>query len=607
MPRLIFKSGPDRGRSVELKGHTIIGRGKGCDLVVVDEKASRRHCAVLFEDGKWFVSDLDSRNKTFLDGRAVAREVLEDGAEIRIGDTLLAFQIEPPRPAFVEGAEDAHTVELKGSAVFSVERVTGASRSLLEFSRRALAADSTAEVLEALVECVSEALQPDRIVPVLMTPDGPVAYQGKSTPYRRLSKLPISRTLLDKTLHSRQGLVLKTERDEREESPSIRRYGIGSVLAVPILSGEELYGALYADRLAESETFEDSDLDILEAFALMLATALTNVRLRESLSEKVSSLEAGFHEEVEIVGESEAIRRVLELTERASLLDSTILIVGESGTGKELVARSVHLSSKRRHKAFEAVNCAALTETLVESELFGHRKGAFTGAVEDKPGRFELAHGGTLFLDEISELPPTSQAKLLRAIETRTIRRIGDTQDRTVDVRLIAATNRHLPTLLKEGRFREDLLYRLKVIEIALPPLRERRSDIPLLCKHFLRHFGTKCGRPPLSLDPKALDLLCNYRWPGNVRELKNVIERAVVLCDSTEITPDLLPAEIRSRDPDAPDNRADSETLTLEEMEKRHILKVLRQANGNKAEAARLLGIDRSTLYARLKAYGIE
>lgn len=597
MPQIIFKSGSEKGSVIEFDNAVVLGRSKECDVLVPDEKVSRRHCSIIFEDGKWYVSDLGSRNGTFLNELRVEREVLSDGDRIRVGGTVLAFFSEPPQPVFSDLEEEADTLELRGDEVFMTRRVERSSRFLLQFSARALDADSMSELFESLVECVDEALEPDRTIPIIKTPEGILAYQKKSTPYRKLSRLPISRSIVERVIDSGKAVMLRGE-TPAIDSPSIRRYGIGSVIAVPIGS---VKGVLYADRLSEGEPFNESDLELLEAFALMLSGALQSLQSREKLERTLRSLELEIQDELVIVGKSEALSRISELIEKASLVDSNVLILGESGTGKELVARAIHHSSTRKHSPFEAVNCAALTETLFESELFGHRKGAFTGAESDKPGRFELAHSGTLFLDEISELPHSSQAKLLRAIETKTIRRLGDTQDRTVDVRIISATNRNLHQLVKEGNFREDLFWRLRVIEIVVPPLRERREDIVPLAEHFLQYFSAKCGKPQMRFTDDALQALLHHPYPGNVRELKNLIERVVVLSESTEITPEellegLLPATAQKP----------AELLPLDELERQHILRVLEKVGGNKAEAARILGIDRSTLYSRLKSYRI-
>ena len=323
----------------------------------------------------------------------------------------------------------------------------------------------------------------------------------------------------------------------------------------------------------------------------------------------------------DIVGECEAMESVFRFIAKAAPAEAGVLIEGESGTGKELVARAIHLNSPRRHQPFEAVNCAAMAPTLLESELFGHVRGAFTGADRDRPGRFELADGGTLFLDEIGELPDGSQSKLLRVIETGELRRVGDIKDRKVNARVIAATNKKLAEEVARARFREDLYFRLNVLKISLPPLRERPGDVRVLAEHFLKQFAEKCGRPALRFEANVWPLFEGYPWPGNVRELRNAIERMVVMAEGDALRLEDVPFEIRSgklaarpadaaapaAPPDLPTGNVAGEPATLRDLERDHIARVMQRTAGNKKEAARILGIDRSTLYAKLKAYGLE
>ena len=324
---------------------------------------------------------------------------------------------------------------------------------------------------------------------------------------------------------------------------------------------------------------------------------LKNIFLQQELKTRIG--------EVEIIGKSKAIQEVLKLARKVASTDSTVLITGESGTGKELIARSIHQLSPRHQKPFVTVDCGALVETLFESELFGHVKGSFTGAVATKYGRFEIANGGTIFFDEVGNIGQAVQAKLLRVIQEREITRVGSSQVIKVDVRLIAATNKDLWKEVKEGNFREDLLYRLQVVPIYLPPLRERKEDIPLLAEYVVEKFYKKMKKPKKTVSPQALDKLCQYSWPGNVRELENTIERAIVLSDRETIEPDDLfpssPYSLHKKEPDP------MEVKTLSEMEKEHIIRTLRMLQGNKSKTAERLGIDRKTLRAKMKRYGIE
>ena len=306
-----------------------------------------------------------------------------------------------------------------------------------------------------------------------------------------------------------------------------------------------------------------------------------------------------------IIAQSRGMQRVLDLVMRVAPTDATVLIHGESGTGKEVIAKAVHHASGRAKSPFVAVNCGALPEALLESEVFGHVKGAFTGATVNKKGLFEEAHGGTFFLDEIGEMPPALQVKLLRTLQDREVRPVGSTQQVTVDVRVIAATNRDLAQMMQQGKFREDLFYRLNVIPVALPPLRERREDIPLLAEYFLEHFGQKQGRP-VRLAPEAAEALLRYPWPGNVRELENAMERTAILAQKGIIGLEDLPQYIAVGTPPGPAPSLPREQ-TMAEVEKTHILQTLERSGWNHSRAAEALGIGRTSLWRKLKEYDLE
>ncbi|WP_165078804.1 MULTISPECIES: sigma-54 dependent transcriptional regulator [unclassified Desulfovibrio] len=331
--------------------------------------------------------------------------------------------------------------------------------------------------------------------------------------------------------------------------------------------------------------------------------SVENRELRRQLTESSGSQD--------IVGRSDALKRMLGFIETVAPTEATVLITGESGTGKELVARALHSSSARADKPLVTVNCAALTETLLESELFGHEKGAFTGADRRREGRFVQANGGTLFLDEIGEMPLQLQAKLLRALQQGEIQRVGSDVPITVDVRVIAATNRNLLREAQEKRFREDLFFRLNVISIEVPALRQRGDDIPLLAAYFLQRFAERNRKSIKGFSPQALDSMRRYRWPGNVRELENAVERAVILCCGDLVTPAELPDTVAHAPEPAeapePQDAISLAGMALEDVERLAIEDTLRQTGDNKSEAARRLGITRATLHNKLRKYGLE
>ena len=334
--------------------------------------------------------------------------------------------------------------------------------------------------------------------------------------------------------------------------------------------------------------------------------AMEHLRLSEENRSLRRQIDSRF-DRSRIIGNSPAIVDLLETVYQVAPSEATVLIGGESGTGKELIAGAVHHNSGRRNGPFIKINCAALTETLLESELFGHEKGAFTGADRRKEGRIVQANGGSLFLDEISEMPLTMQVKMLRVLQEREVTRVGGDAVVTVDVRIIAATNRNLTALVNEGQFRQDLFYRLSVVEIALPPLRQRREDIPLLAQHFLEAFSQKNAKSLKGFSPHAMDRMIRYDWPGNVRELMNAVERAVVLSRGAYLSPEDLSIDADPAAPAAAGDRAlpDPGTRSLDEIERATILQTLEICAGNKSEAARRLGITRKTLHKKLKQYG--
>lgn len=331
----------------------------------------------------------------------------------------------------------------------------------------------------------------------------------------------------------------------------------------------------------------------LESYHLMME----NKYLKEELEEK--------YKDVQIIGNSKVVKEVLSTASRVAKTKSTVLIRGESGTGKELVARAIHALSDRGDKRFVPVSCAALPETLFESELFGHERGAFTGAIKRREGRFELADGGTLFLDEVGDIPLETQVKLLRVIEFQEFKRLGGKETLKVDVRIISATNQDLEKKIREKSFREDLYYRLNVISIFIPPLKERKEDILLLVDHFIKKANQKCGRSIKGITPEVKDIILNYDWPGNIRELENVIERGVVLSRTEVIDKTDLPYHGLVSDKSF--RYIPSASLSLKDMEKDHILRVLKEANWNLNKSAEILGIHRNTLRLKMKEYGIE
>ena len=392
----------------------------------------------------------------------------------------------------------------------------------------------------------------------------------------------------------------------------LRRQDV-SFICVPIKVDNDAVGALSADRLFASQVALQEDVRLLSTVASMIAQA---VKLRQSVQEEYQRLRAEntrLQNQLEqrfrpanIVGNSAAMQGVYDLIGQVCTANTTVMIRGQSGTGKELVAQAIHYNSPRAKKPFVKVNCAALPETVIESELFGHEKGAFTGAIAQRKGRFELASGGSIFLDEIGDLPPATQIRLLRVLQEAEFERVGGTHTVKVDVRVVAATNRPLEDLMTSGQFREDLYYRLNVFPIYLPPLRERRNDILLLSNHFLARYSQQNGKDVRRISTPAIDMMMAYHWPGNVRELENCIERAVVLSTDGVIHGHHLPPTLQTAEASGTQIQGGLEDL-LANYERELLLEALKMSRGNRAKAARSLGITERTMGLRVDKYGID
>jgi DNA-binding NtrC family response regulator len=407
-----------------------------------------------------------------------------------------------------------------------------------------------------------------------------------TTALKKMEAGPFDITVIDLKMPGMDGITLQKRIREIDQSSAI-------VILTAYASVETAVEALklgaydYVTKPGDPDDLSNLVRNILRQREL----SEENVRLKEKVSELSPT--------TPIIGNSPKMRRVLELINTVAETDSTVVILGESGTGKELIARAIHSKSKRRFFPIVAVNCGSIPETLLESELFGHEKGAFTGAQYRRKGKIELADGGTLFLDEIGDVSPKMQIDLLRVLETKRFTRLGGNQEISSDFRLICATNKNLDKLVEEGVFREDLFYRINVFSVPLPPLRERSGDIPLLARHFIEKYARAMGKPPKEISPQAAAMLASYRWPGNVRELQNAIERAMVIGREPQIVPADLPLRLEA-------NNVEPHERTLSALEKDHIESVLRENDGNVTQAARVLGIDRGTLYNKMRKYGI-
>jgi DNA-binding NtrC family response regulator len=605
MPGLVIqKGGEAQGRFLPLEGGRVtVGRGPDNDLCLDDRTVSRYHAVLTGGEEGWRLRDLGSHNGTFVNGRQVVSGELADGDRLRLGSVELVFAADGGRggaraateePPAGEITRTMHASRLErlvsgapGEPTSEVDRRLG---HLLALTELTVTVGGLEALFEGVARVVRRALRADRVVPLIEEAD------GRLRPY-----LPAEGRFGDgvESCKLKGGLVPKCRTDGVAACWLAADEAL-SAAAAPIRLGRRNLGVLYCERSAPSPSFSQPDLTYLFAVAMQTGLGIENVRARERMARQARSLSRRLGERYDMIGDSEPMRAVYRFIRKVAPTNAGVLVCGESGTGKEMVARALHRHSRRGDGPLEIVNCAAVPPALLESQLFGHVRGAFTGAEADRPGCFELADGGTLFLDEVVDLAVGCQAKLLRALEEGSVRRVGETRQRQVDVRVIAATNRDPQRAMAEGRLREDLFYRLDRLRVVVPPLRERVEDIPLLAQHFLAEFRTSLRRSAEAISAEALEVFAAYGWPGNVRELRNVVERMVLLGEGPALGLEHVPADLIEAVRRGPRDRVEP----LSVVERRHIRHALEACDGNKSRAAELLGIDRSTLYARLRRY---
>ena len=614
-PRLVAIAGKLHGTVLSIPDSpAVIGRDSAATLCVPDLSVSRRHSQIERDGKEFIITDLDSLNGTFVNDVPVKRRNLEHGDRVRIGDSQCLFlQHEGDLPS------ESGEVQFDDSRLVSGPTIQFRFNDALYLMARDLAAlmkvSTTINAIRSLLELQKELLElmfevvPARRGAILLTDNREKEGEEEFSSVFALDRLKgpdetikVSRTLACQVLRDRTGLLIGDAGNTTSlEEKSLADAQTNSVLCVPLIMGDRSLGVLYLDTNEPDVHFDSDHLQLASAIAAITAVAIENARHIEWLESENKRLIADAGIEHSMVGESPRMRQVYQFIAKVAPTDSSVLISGESGTGKELAARAIHQNSKRSGKPFIAVNCAALTETLLESELFGHEKGAFTGALAQRKGRLEIADGGTLFLDEIGELSAPLQVKLLRVLQEREFERVGGTRTIKVDIRLLTATNRNLEDLITQGLFRQDLFYRLNVLQLEMPPLRQRQEDIPLLAKYFARRCGDKCNRKITSISLEAQKRLLSYDWPGNVRELENAIERAVVLGATDLILLEDLPEailETETRTMRAPTKYHEA----VAETKKQIILQAMDQMKGNYTDAAKLLGVHPNYLHRLIR-----
>lgn len=621
-PRILSISGPVNGETFVLgENVTSVGRDSSNQIQLNDISVSRRHCLIERENDEFKITDLNSLNGTFVYDIAAENTVLHHGNKIRIGDHQFLFLIGDEEPPAVsskfrfderEFKESVNTVRIRLEEAFSL--MARDLSALMKISATINSVYSLDELQKRLLEEIFETIPAKRGV-ILLAEDGDLSSVFALDRFADTeNEVAISRTVVQQVIH--EGVALLSNdlsvNENLSNAQSIVNAQTQSLLCVPLKFVDKTLGVIYLDTDETQTRFDRDHLQLLTAIASIAVVAIQNVRHIEWLESETRRLREETLLERNMIGESEAMEKVFRFIAKAAPTDSTVLINGESGTGKELAARAIHLNSPRRDKPFVAINCAALTETLLESELFGHEKGAFTGAVSQKKGKFEIANSGTLFLDEIGELNQSLQAKLLRVLQERELERVGSVKPIKIDVRLIAATNRDLEAEVKAGNFRQDLYYRLNVVQFTMPPLRERKEDIPLLADYFLQKLSAKIGRRVRGLSAATKKLLMKYDWEGNVRELENTIERAVVLGSTDLILPEDLPESILETETESIiDASTQSSEFnyheTINETKKRLIKNAVREAKGSYIEAAKILGVHPNYLHRLIRNLNLK
>jgi len=620
-PRLLAISGQLKGQMFDLGPDGLaIGRDGANGIFIDDKSVSREHCVIRREGSRVKVQDLGSLNGTLVNGEKVVESALDHGDKIFIGNTDFIFLTSDEDLAsllsdvrLIEGEFDATgSVEIsrEDTAYFRQERVpTGPAEghvlqnfcALLKLSATLQSSQRLTVMQEQALRLIMEAVPAESGAIVLTgsRPDQILSLYGRNT--ESDDAVIVSRGVVAHVLEKRTALLTNDAAGVLPHNQTLARGAARSLLCVPLLSGGQAFGAIYLSNRDRAPQFEEPHLELLTAMAAMLALPLDSARRVEWLESENLRLQSDIADGYRLIGKSPAMEQVFKLISRVAQKDSTVLIRGESGTGKELIAHAIHQSSPRAKAPLVAINCAALKGDLLESELFGHEKGAFTSAVAQKKGKFEIADGGTVFLDEIAELAPELQVKLLRVLQEREFERVGGLRPIKVDVRVIAATNQDLEDAMQRGLFRHELYYRLNVVSILSPPLRERPEDLALLANYFAARDAKRYNSRIRGISAEAEECLLHYEWPGNVRELQNVIERAVVLSDSELILPEDLPeAVVIARRPSQarPMHFHDG----VREAKRRLIQNALDKAGNNHVEAAKLLGLNRTYLYRLMR-----
>lgn len=585
------------------KALTTIGKALGNDVVIEGEGVADQHAQIVFDGRDFGLEEGDRRAEILVNGRKKRRVRLAHGDRLTLGDAELAFSIFADALASEERPPD----EAETSVASASSELQGL-RKLQGFSEKLMQKSSIDDILGAMLDDLLELTFAEKGVVLLVEPGK--AGEPKTVSIRAARNVRheaiadesggVSDSIVRTVLETARPVIVSDALADTTfgKSESVLALQLSSVMCVPMLAQGEVIGALYVGNDRVKSLFERPQLDLLTIFAAQASLILQNALLlnalradKEKLTQELSDKRFG-----EIIGACPSMMEVFRKLQKVATTDISVLITGETGTGKELIAREIHRRSPRAKGPFITINCGAIPENLIESELFGHVRGAFTGAVANRPGKFQAADGGTLFLDEIGELPLNLQVKLLRVLQERVVYRVGDNRPEKLDIRIVAATHRVLEDEVRGGNFREDLYYRLNVVNLWLPPLRDRGDDVLIIAKALLSKYADEMKSEVKGFTPQTLAAIRKYAWPGNIRQLENRIKKGLVLCEKTLLTPEDLDLGPQALEPIVPLEKA------KEEFQRKYVLDILERNNGNRTQTARDLGVDPRTVFRYLE-----
>jgi len=610
---------------------TTVGRALGNDVAIPSHGLAETHVQVLFDGRDFNLEEVDKQAEILINGKKKRRARLVHGDRITLGDVEVSFSIfdEPQKVTRAgSGPNDTNPASISETQLHVTNQQLAGLRKLYEFSEKLMMMKDIDQLLESMLDAVIEVTGAEKGL-ILLNDDAFTTAQPRkekdlefpastdaptsATPSARVrasrnvkreaiaeTSGSISDSIVRKVIETGRPVIVSDALSDSQfkTSESVLALRLSSVMCAPLVSQGHVQGVLYVGNDRVKGLFDRNQLDVLSIFAAQASTILQNAMLLNALLADKAKLVNELKDKRfgEIIGACPSMLEVFRKLQKVATTDISVLITGETGTGKELIAREIHRRSNRVNGPFIVINCGAIPENLIESELFGHVKGAFTGAIASRPGKFQAANGGTLFLDEIGELPLNLQVKLLRALQERVVFRVGDSKPEKVDIRIVAATNRVLEEEIRAGRFREDLYYRLNVVNIYLPGLRERGDDVIIIAKALLSKHTEELGAHVQGFTPQALAAVKKHPWPGNIRQLENRIKKALVLCEKSLLGPEDLDLGKEAESPILPLEKA------KEEFQRKYVLEVLERNNGNRTQTARDLGVDPRTIFRYLE-----